>query len=96
MKMGVPLVPLVVLLGSAMLITVWGVTLLSWWVSVGVAVSIVPLFVAMRIVTSKDDQRFRQVFLAIQLRLRDKNSRFWLARSYSPYAFRGCSDAWRG
>jgi type IV secretion system protein VirB3 len=31
MKFGVPLVPLVVLFGSAMLVTLWGGVLVSWW-----------------------------------------------------------------
>ena len=95
MKMGIPLVPLVVMLGSAMLVTVWGVTLVSWWLAVVVGLSLVPVFIGMRILTSQDDQRFRQLFLSLKLRLKDRNRRFWRARCYSPFLLRGGSDAWR-
>jgi type IV secretion system protein VirB3 len=48
----------------------------------------------MRYVTSKDDQRFRQVFVAAKLRMHDRNRRFWKARSYAPTLYRGARDAW--
>jgi type IV secretion system protein VirB3 len=48
----------------------------------------------MRLVTAQDDQRFRQVFLAIKLRLNDRNRRLWRARSYTPSLYRGARDAW--
>jgi type IV secretion system protein VirB3 len=48
----------------------------------------------MRFVTSKDDQRFRQMFVAMKLRLHDRNRRFWHARSYAPTLYRGARDAW--
>lgn len=94
MKMGVPLVPLVVLAGTGMLLTIWGGILASWWVAVGVLVSFVPALLWMRFVTSKDDQRFRQIFVALRLHLHDRNRRFWRARSYAPTLYRGVSDAW--
>ena len=40
MKLGIPLVPLVVLFGLGMLIAIWGVVLLSGWVAVAVALAI--------------------------------------------------------
>jgi type IV secretion system protein VirB3 len=94
MKLGIPLVPLVVLLGSAMLIVMWGGTLLSWWVALGVGLSCVPALLWMRVVTAQDDQRFRQMFVAARLRLHDHNRRFWQARSYSPTLYRGARDGW--
>ena len=33
MKLGIPLVPLVVLFGTGMLLIMWGGTLVSWWVA---------------------------------------------------------------
>ena len=39
MKLGVPLVPLVVLFGTAMLLILWGGTFLSWWVALGVVMA---------------------------------------------------------
>ena len=94
MKLGIPLVPLVVLFGGSMLLLMWGGTLLSWWVALPVLLSFVPALLWMRWVTSKDDERFRQIFIALKLRLHEHNQRFWQARSYSPTLYRGARDAW--
>jgi type IV secretion system protein VirB3 len=94
MLMGIPLVPLVVLFGTGLLLAMWGGVLVSWWVAVGIAVLLVPALIWMRIVTAKDDQRFRQVFIAMKLRLHDRNHRLWQARSYAPTLYRGTRDDW--
>jgi type IV secretion system protein VirB3 len=94
MKMGIPLVPLVLVFGGGMLLVMWGGTLLSWWVAVCVVLSFVPALLWMRWVTAKDDQRFRQIFVALKLRLHDRNRRLWQARSYAPTLYRGARDAW--
>jgi len=94
MKLGVPLVPLVVLLGASMLLIMWGGMLISWWLALGVVMAIVPALCWMRFVTAKDDQRFHQMFVALKLRIPDRNRRVWHARSYSPTLYRGGSDAW--
>lgn len=94
MKMGIPLVPLVVLFGSGMLLILWVGTLVTWWVAPVVLVAFVPSLAWMRFVTRKDDQRFRQMYVALKLRLHDRNRHFWLSRSYAPYFYRGAKDAW--
>ena len=94
MKLGIPLVPLVVLFGTAMLLIMWGGALISWWIALAVVVAIVPALLWMRFVTAKDDQRFRQMFVAAKLRFHDRNRRFWKARSYAPNLYRGDRDAW--
>jgi len=94
MKLGIPLVPLVVLFGTGMLLIMWGGTLVSWWIALGVVVAFVPALLWMRFVTSKDDQRFGQMFVAMKLRLHDRNRRLWHARSYAPTLYRGARDAW--
>ena len=94
MKLGIPLVPLVLLFGTGMLLILWGGTLLSWWIAVVVPVAFVPALAWMRFVTAKDDQRFRQKFVAMKLRRHDHNLRFWHARSYAPTLYRGACDAW--
>ncbi len=93
MKFGIPLVPLVVLFGVAMLIILWGGLLISWWIAVFAVAAVAPALAWMRFVTRKDDQRFRQFFIAAKLRLQDRNRRFWRARSYSPTTYRGGRDA---
>ena len=94
MKLGIPLVPLVVLVGAGMLGILWGGTLVSWWLALAVAIAIGPALAWMRFVTARDDQRFRQMFVALKLRLHDRNRRFWHARSYAPTLYRGARDAW--
>ena len=94
MKFGIPLVPLVVLFGGAMLLILWGGLLISWWIAAGVISAVVPALAWMRFVTNHDDQRFRQLFVATKLRLNDRNRRFWRARSYAPTVYRGARDAW--
>lgn len=89
MKFGVPLVPLVLLFGAGMLAIMWIGPLFTWWVLPVVLSTVPPALTWMRFVTRRDDQRFRQIFLALRLRLADRNSKFWHARSYSPYPFRG-------
>ncbi len=94
MKLGIPLVPLVILFGAGMLLIMWGGILVSWWVALGVLVAVIPALGWMRYVTSKDDQRFRQMFVAAKLRLHDRNRSLWRARSYAPNLYRGARDAW--
>ena len=94
MKFGIPLVPLVVVFGMAMLLTLWGGLLVSWWVAGVVVAAVVPVLAWMRYATRQDDQRFRQIFVAAKLRGHDRNCRLWCARSYSPTLYRGGRDAW--
>ncbi|MCV2366988.1 VirB3 family type IV secretion system protein [Roseateles oligotrophus] len=94
MKLGIPLVPLVILFGSGMLIILWGGLLLSWWIALIVVTALGPLLGWMRFVTRRDDQRFRQMFIAAKLGFKNHNRRFWHCRSYSPYLYRGTSDVW--
>ncbi len=94
MKLGIPLVPLVVLFGTGMLLIMWVGSLMTWWIALAVVVAFVPALLWMRFVTSKDDQRFRQMFVAMKLRINDRNHRFWQSRSYAPTLFRGNRDAW--
>ena len=94
MLMGIPLVPLVVLLGVCMLLVMWGGVLVSRWLALAVVVATLPALAWMRFVTKRDDQRLRQMFVATRLRLRDRGQRLWHARSYSPTLYRGASHAW--
>ncbi len=96
MKLGVPLVPLVSLIGSGLLLILWGGVLVSWWTALAVLSCIFPALLWMRFVTSKDDQRFRQMFVALKLRVHDRNQHLWRARSYAPTLYRGARDAWHG
>jgi type IV secretion system protein VirB3 len=95
MKFGVPLVPLVLLGSGSFLLIFWGGLLVSWWTLLPVLCASGPGLFWMRFITRKDDQRFKQLFLAGRLRLSDRNHRLWASRSYCPYTHRGATDAWR-
>lgn len=92
---GVPLMPFLVVAGSGFL---GGMYLMVYasiaWASV-VAALVFPLFLWMRMVTKKDDQRLRQFLLAAKLALACPNRHFWRCRSYSCIVYRGSRDAWR-
>ena len=91
MKLGVPLVPLVMLLGAAMLLVLWVGLLVTWWIVPVVLGAVVPALGAMRLITRQDDQRLRQWGVALRLRWSDAERRAHL-RSYSPYLPAGTSD----
>lgn len=94
MLLGIPLVPLVVLLGSGMLTVMWGGPLLSWWIVLPVVLALSPALAWMRYLTRQDDQRFKQMAVAAKLWWADRNQRLWQARSYSPTLYRGTRDVW--
>lgn len=94
MKLGIPLVPLVMLFGTGLLLIMWGGILLSWWFALAVLTALGPALLWMRFVTARDDQRLRQMFVALKLRRHDRNHQFWNARSYAPNLYQGARDAW--
>jgi type IV secretion system protein VirB3 len=95
MLLGIPLVPLVSLTGTALLAALWGGMLISMWVAIGALSALIPALAWMRWITERDDQRLHQMFVAVKLGQQDRNHRFWGARSYSPTLFKGANDAWR-
>ncbi len=94
MKLGIPLVPLVVVFGAGMLTIIWVGPFLTWWIVPAVIAAVLPLLGWMRLATRKDDQRFAQMLIAGKLWLRDRNHGFWQSRSYAPYLYRECDDGW--
>lgn len=94
MRLGVPLVPLVALLGGGALLIMWIGPFVTWWVAPAVLLTLAPLIGWMRLTTRRDDQRLSQLILAMKLKLRDRNRGLWHARSYSPYLYRRLPDDW--
>jgi type IV secretion system protein VirB3 len=83
MVFGVPLTPLV-LVGIP-------VILISIWVNILLAVSLVPILIAMRIFAKADPHKFRLHGLRLWCRFmphRNLNGLFWKASTYSPIAFK--------
>lgn len=94
MRWGVPLVPLVVLLGSGALLVMWIGPFFSWWIAPIVVLTLGPAMAWMRHATRRDDQRLSQLVLLLKLSVRDRNHRLWRSRSYSPTLYRRLPDAW--
>jgi type IV secretion system protein VirB3 len=76
MLFGVPVVPLAVVSG--------GVLLLSLWLSILLALGLLPLFFVMRGLAQSDDQKFRLLWLKLYFRLIHYNHtrRFWRSSHY--------------
>ena len=81
MLFGVPSVPLAVVGGVVVLISVWTTILFAF--------TMIPIVITMRIIAKSDDQQFRLLGLKFLFRVinRNKNRRFWKASAYSPIAF---------
>jgi type IV secretion system protein VirB3 len=95
MLLGIPLVPLVLILGLGALVALWGGILVSGWIAVGTASCLVPALLWMRWVASRDDQRLQQLFVAVRLGHRDRNRRFWGVRSYTPTSYKSAGQGSR-
>lgn len=86
---GIPMVPLLIVGGGFVLVAYWSAFLLSAYVAMFVALMAAPVLWWMRYVTTKDDQRLRQLMLRFRLRARQSGSRrIWGAVSYSPLKYK--------
>ncbi|CAD6562799.1 type IV secretion system protein VirB3 [Paraburkholderia sabiae] len=83
MLWGVPLVPFLMIGGGMLIPAIWAL-LASPPLGVGLLFLMIPVFVAMRVVTRRDDQRLAQYALRLRMVLRQGNRRFWSARAYTP------------
>jgi len=88
MKAGIPLTPLVVVVGLAILLSVWGLYIVGPLAPAVILIVVVPLLITMRNVTKKDDQRLAQLMLWCVMRLVNRTRRFWGATSYSPIRYK--------
>lgn len=83
MFFGVPIVPLSVVVGVVFLLAVW--------ISLFVAVTLIPIVFVMRMVTKTDDQQFRLLSRKWYCRLlphTNKNAKFWGSSAYAPVTFK--------
>ena len=85
---GVPIVPLILIGGLTLLVSVWLYYLVSGYVSLGLVLIAIPIVLWMRQTTKTDDQRLRQVMMRARMRFRHGPSRaIWGAISYGPLTF---------
>lgn len=78
--------PLVMILMPSMLVGMMG---LAYFLPASLLALLVSLsvWIWMRSVTKKDDQRLLQFFLRLRLRARQKNSRYWGCSAYTPIVY---------
>lgn len=79
MLWGVPLTPLLVVLGVLLL--------LAMWINILIALAMLPAFFAMKMIAKKDDQQFRLLALRLKCRAKNRNGKFWGATAYAPVKF---------
>ena len=80
----VPLVPFLSVSGGFMLLGMWSYYLVSGYATLLLGMVYVPVYMTMRAITRKDDQRLRQLLLRARMRLRHANRPMWGALSFSP------------
>ena len=83
MLWGVPLVPFLMVGGGMLIPGIWAL-LGSPPLGVGLLFLMIPVFVAMRVITRRDDQRLAQYALRLRLVVRQRNRRFWGIHAYVP------------
>lgn len=83
MLWSVPLVPMLIAGGGMLIPAIWTL-LASPRVGVAILFLMIPVFVAMRVITRHDDQRLTQYALRLRMRLRQRNRRFWGTHAYAP------------
>jgi len=83
MLWGVPLVPFLIVGGGMLIPAIWAL-LATPPIGIGLLFLLIPVFVTMRIVTRRDDQRLAQYALRLRLVIRQRNRRFWAVHAYAP------------
>lgn len=85
----VPMVPFLVVTGLIVLAMMYTFILVNVFTSLGIFLLYVPIYVWLRLITKKDDQRLNQMMLKLRMRLRMKAARRgWGAVTYSPLRYK--------
>jgi type IV secretion system protein VirB3 len=96
MKFGVPLTPLIVLLLPGSVLGMWLSTMVSWRFAPVIFGAVIAIYVWMRLITNKDDQRLTQMVMKLKLAMRNPNRRIRKGvRSYAPTNYKGGTNVWR-
>lgn len=86
---GVPMLPMMLVTGIFLLAAVWLFYLLSPYVTVLLVIAYIPIYVTMRQITKKDDQRLSQYVMRARMRIRHRPGiALWGAVSYSPIRYK--------
>jgi type IV secretion system protein VirB3 len=89
MFVGVPLLPCLLVSGLFLLAAVWTFYIVSPYLALFLFVAYIPIFIAMREITKKDDQRLRQMLMHARMRFRQRAvHQLAGAVSYSPIRYK--------
>ncbi len=86
---GVPMLPFLLVTGVFLLLAVWTFYLVSPYVSLFLFFAYVPIFITLRHITKKDDQRLHQMLMRARMRVRQRAGRaLWGSVSFSPIRYK--------
>jgi type IV secretion system protein VirB3 len=89
MLLRVPLLPFLLVTGTFMVSGVWSSYLVSGYLALFLILLYIPILIAMRQVTRKDDQRLHQLIMQARLRLPQLlTRRRWGAYSFAPLRYK--------
>ncbi|WP_292938085.1 VirB3 family type IV secretion system protein [Noviherbaspirillum sp.] len=84
MMLGVPIVPLILVVGIHLLLAVWSMTLISVFAMFVILMACGLNVFFMRQISTQDDQRLNQHLLRLKSIAGRRNSAYWGAHSMSP------------
>jgi type IV secretion system protein VirB3 len=88
MLWGVPLLPLLLVLGGAAILGAWAGYIVAWWAAVAVFIVAIIAVLTMRDITKKDDQRLKLLLMRLRVRLGQRNFARWKAITFSPIEYK--------
>ncbi|WLI91084.1 VirB3 family type IV secretion system protein [Massilia sp. R2A-15] len=91
---GVPMVPGLLVTGAFLIAGGWLCYLASAYAALFMLTLYIPIMIAMRAVTRRDDQRLHQLMMRAKMRWRQRAGvRQWSAISYSPLRYKRRKEA---
>ncbi len=87
MQWGVPLLPFILICFPIIIISFYS-SLFSIKMGLVILFLIIPIFLFLKEITKKDDQRLLQHLLRLKMILKQRNRTFWNSTSYSPILYK--------
>ena len=84
MMFGIPIVPFILIVGTNLLLIAWTFTLVSGFLALAIAMSLVVQIIVLRQINSNDNHKLSQYFLYFREFRHRKNQKHWKAHSISP------------
>ncbi|NVE00156.1 type IV secretion system protein VirB3 [Massilia sp. BJB1822] len=88
MMLGVPIIPLIIVVGLHLMVAVWAMVLVNIFVSFVIVAACVLNVFFLRHISSNDEQRLNQYLLRMKSIPGRRNKAYWGAHSVSPCDYR--------